>query len=524
MKSKQLARIVGLRQRYGYDLIVYVGLARYLRGKQREEIRTELLRERNIDLSSGTVSNLCDRFLIYLEALHLDRSPSLRAVIQEYGYPLHIDATSEYGKGGLFVCMDGVRKWVLMAGKIPSESEEHLKSFVECTVDLFGDPLATVRDMGEAGKNAIASLGKRGVMDLICHYHFLGAIGRKLFDNPYALLRNILKQSRVRPDLRRLLKDLRQYQKTGATDRRFGSGQVRENLSALALWIIEGDGKKDAPYPFSLPHLEFLKRCREVMQRADGWVTTPRSQAERRALRHLESLIRRLDRDKRFADAMDQLEKGWQAFCELRNVLRLTDAELPRGDERYKQTNLPDREAKRLKEIEKATQRYIDNLRQDIGKKNIVKLNSPGAIIFKYFGRYGDNLFGHPVIRDDNGSIIAAVDRTNNVPEHFFGGEKQHLRRRLGRANLGRDLEDQPAQAAYAANLRQPDYVRVLCGSIENLPSAFADLDEQALSRSSPLIRSNRDSALQRRVRTLLEHGDTPSLDEIEPNSVQISL
>jgi len=81
----------------------------------------------------------------------------------------------------------------------------------------------------------------------------------------------------------------------------------------------------------------------------------------------------------------------------------------------------------------------------------------------------------------------------------------QHLRRRLGRANLGRDLEDQPAQAALAANLRHPDYVRVLCGSLDHLPMAFAELNEQALAQTTPLSRSNRDSKLQQRIRTLLK-------------------
>ena len=101
--------------------------------------------------------------------------------------------------------------------------------------------------------------------------------------------------------------------------------------------------------------------------------------------------------------------------------------------------------------------------------------------------------------------IVAIVERTDNVPEHFFGSEKQHLRRRLGRANLGRDLEDQPAQAALAANLRHPDYVRVLCGSLDHLPMAFAELNEQALAQTTPLSRSNRDSKLQQRIRTLLK-------------------
>ena len=287
---------------------------------QREEIRYELFRKRRIELSAGTICNLCDRFLTYLEVLHLVRSPYLKAAMEEYGYPLHIDATSEYGKGGLFVCIDGMRKWVLCAGKIESESEEHLKPFVERTTELFGDPIAMVRDLGPPGQNAVAHLAKRGVLDFVCHYHFLGRIGEKLFDNPYKLLRAILGQSQIRSDLRQLLKDLKQYRKPDLKKGRFGFGKVREDLLALVHWILQGDGKKDALYPFALPHLEFFQRCRDAMQRADSWVPTPRSQVEHRALRHLSGLMRRLEKDARFKDAVGRLEKGWQAFNEARKI------------------------------------------------------------------------------------------------------------------------------------------------------------------------------------------------------------
>ena len=223
----------------------------------------------SIKLSAGTVSNLCYRFLLYLEALHLVRSPYLKAVMQEHGYPLHIDATSEHGKGGLFVCMDGFRDWVLCAGKVESESEEHLKPFVERAIEIFGDPIATVRDLGPPGKNAVAFLAERGVPDFVCHYHFLGVIGEKLFDSPYALLRKLLRQSHVRPDLRQLLKEMKRYRGKDSKKERFGPGRIREDLLALVHWVIEGDGKKDAMYPFSLPHLKFFQRCRTAMQRAD---------------------------------------------------------------------------------------------------------------------------------------------------------------------------------------------------------------------------------------------------------------
>jgi hypothetical protein len=45
-----------------------------------------------------------------------------------------------------------------------------------------------------------------------------------------------------------------------------------------------------------------------------------------------------------------------------------------------------------------------------------------------------------------------------------------------------------PAQAALIASLLHPEYVWVDCGSLDNLPIAFAELDEQVLERTTPYI------------------------------------
>jgi hypothetical protein len=208
--SERLLGLVPPLQGYGYDLIVQVGLARYLRNLQREEIRTELLGEHGIVVSDGSISNLCDRFLRLLEGLHRGRAPALRAAMNG-GYPLHIDATSEHGKGGLFLCLDGRRGRVLHAVKIASENAEELRPCIEETIRCFGDPIAVVRDLSTAEAGAVEGLRKKDVPDLLCHYHFAGAIGKKLFDDPYAVLRNRLRQSKVRTQLRDLLRELRQH-------------------------------------------------------------------------------------------------------------------------------------------------------------------------------------------------------------------------------------------------------------------------------------------------------------------------
>lgn len=106
LRSQQLADLAPPGQRYGYDLIVWVGLQRYHHLRQRQEIRAALA-QRGVVLSDGSVSALCDRFLHLLQALHRLRAPALRRAMQ-HGYPLHVDATCDKGQSGPLLCLDGV--------------------------------------------------------------------------------------------------------------------------------------------------------------------------------------------------------------------------------------------------------------------------------------------------------------------------------------------------------------------------------------------------------------------------------
>ena len=122
-------------------------------------------------------------------------------------------------------------------------------------------------------------------------------------------------------------------------------------------------------------------------------------------------------------------------------------------------------------------------------------------VVHDYLERYRDGLLGHPVARDRAGKVIAVVERTNNVAEHFSPSSKQRLRRRSGRAHLDRDMEDQPAQTALATNLLDPGYVRIACGTLDQLPDAFAELDRAGIHATTPLQRNNKDAGLRKRIR-----------------------
>ena len=72
-----------------------------------------------------------------------------------------------------------------------------------------------------------------------------------------------------------------------------------------------------------------------------------------------------------------------------------------------------------------------------------------------------------------------------NTPHYWqieFGSMKHGERRRSGRKILTHDFEQLPAQATLVYNLNHPDYVKILCGSLELLPQACAKLDGQKRS------------------------------------------
>jgi hypothetical protein len=209
---------------------------------------------------------------------------------------------------------------------------------------------------------------------------------------------------------------------------------------------------------------------------------------------------------------MDELESRWAGFCELRDVLRLSNAELPRGDGRPTQKHLPALELLRLRQIKLAVDEYTTDLEGRLSEKEkeAKKPTSTAGIIFRYLRLHAKSLFGHPAKYDEHGRVVAVVERTNNIAEQFFGRQKQQLRRRVGRGQLGRDLEKQPAQVALTANLRDPEYVRRLCGTLDDLPAAFGQFDQGPSTEMSPLVRDHRDSHLQRVLRQLLGNPAQP--------------
>ena len=104
-------------------------------------------------------------------------------------------------------------------------------------------------------------------------------------------------------------------------------------------------------------------------------------------------------------------------------------------------------------------------------------------IILDHLERHGDSLWGHVVnLPIHAGGGIRVLNRTNNSLEFKFSGTKRGERRRSGRKVLTQDMENLPPDAMLVTNLNHADYVKIVCGSLDGLPEAFAKLDMQETS------------------------------------------
>jgi len=492
----------------GYDVMAFVGQERFLRNSQREEIREKLAHEYGLEISSGEVSHLSRLFLNYLERLHRSSSDKLREAIErDGGWPMHVDATGEDGRGTLLVVMDGWRGWVLGAWKPSTERSDLILPCLQEIVQRFGMPCAVVRDLGQAVTLAVEDLlrgAHQEVPVLACHLHFLADIGRDLLDPSHSALRNQFRRTKIRPQLRTFARDLgrRVGESSEQTRRRVLAWQKmigtthlipggKDGLAitrALAQWILDYHAQTNGfGFPFDRPYLDFYERCLTALHALDSFLLNPpQDRSVMKALRRLRRILDPVACDIPFRSVSRRLRRRAVLFDELRATLRLTAIEPPKDE------TPQDLEAMRCQIgplIESMEQRRTERGTTADTKEAI-------DLIFEHLVNHSDYLWGHAIsLPECAGGGVRLVKRTNNLLENFFGLMKHAERRRSGRKNLTHDLEQLPAQAALVKNLNDPDYVNIVCGTLDRLPEAFAQLDsEQHCKSQKDVFQQNADN------------------------------
>jgi len=499
-----LAGLIPPRGVVGYDVMVHVGLERFVRHRQREEIRASLEADYGITLSSGEISVLATRFLSYLERLHHASTPALRAALDaDGGWPLHIDTTGEDGRGTLLVAFAGWRQWVLGAWKIPTERADAILPRLREVIFRFGPPCAIVRDLGRAMAEASQALVKGlklSIPILACHLHFLSDVGTDLLQDSHDRLRALFRQVNLRKQLRTLARDLgrsigqeidsaraelRRWQTETGCEMRLPAGSAGiATVRALAQWVLdypaEGNGHS---FPFALPWLALYDRCLQASSAVQGFLSDPPDDPSvRKPLERLRRILQPVEDDvPTFAAVAETLTQRAALFAELRKALRL-ECESSSRKMGHK------REPGELRDIRAAVRKLACSLRRRRPKRGPAQDQRAAIdIVLAHLKTHGRFLWGHAIrLPKRAGGGIRLIDRTNNVLESWFHALKHGERRRSGRKILTQDFERLRPAAALAANLRHADYVSIVCRSLDRLPEAFARLDKRAQREAKP--------------------------------------
>jgi hypothetical protein len=506
-RSEYLSRLVPAGRIFGYDVEVFVGLERFVHHKQREEILAELAKK-GIILSSGEVSSLGLQFLQHLAELHASRQSALREAIErDGGYPLHFDATGEDGRGTLLVAYDGWREWVLGAWKLPTERADQIAPHLVEVAERFGLPCALMRDYGRAVRKAAKDFVRKlklKIPILGCHRHFLADIGEDLLKAAHDKLRGFFQKEKLLPGLGALVRDLGrklgtdlpaireevlEWAADDTSDHVLPEGRAGlATVRALAQWVLDSarDGKH-LGFPFERPYLDLYKRARKVRRAVDAFLRKPPAgKALCRALQRLARLLDPVVTAKNVSETAETICARAELFDELRLALRLNPK--PSGD--YAPALSIEEAVAELCDIRKAVRTLKRSLRKRRPERGPAEDTREAIdIVLKHLDEHENSLWGHAITLPENmGGGIRFVARTNNLLESFFHRMKHGERRRSGRKVLTDDFEHLPAEAALTYNLTKPDYVKIVCGSLEKLPDAFADLDiaKRSLALGTP--------------------------------------
>ncbi len=494
-RYEKLNALVPRHSNYAYDILVEVGLQRFQRHRQNNEIQKDIETRYGLALPQSSINDLANRFLDYLAAVHYRNAAVIGQMFNDNGgYVAHFDGTCEVGTDILFAAIDEISGIVLLTCRIPTENVNDLKQFLEKCRNFFGVPLATMRDLSQnialARDEVFAD-----VADLICQYHFLENVGKALFKETYRQLTSRLRYLKIRPGLKSLRNGLVRRSKNvpPIPDKEFNEILNNKDKALqfdhvmilkylthfIFRWLEDYCCELKGEYfPFDQPSLVLYRRfvkvydlLRELLAGA-----TSLKGREKRTLSSIVGVLQPIRNDETLISIAQDLEKQVAIFEQLRDILRFN-----RADGKPILRHRPPRSS--IKDARQTEQR-LNEFRRQLQIKT--KANDPviiksSEIIIDYLDKYSDKLAGHLISLPVNNQVIL-LDRTNNLVEHHFGKTKTGWRRKLGTKKMTRHVQAARHEEFLVANLDCKDYINAVYGGcLDNMADYFSKYDDDSL-------------------------------------------
>ncbi len=475
-RSDEPGKIVPHLCKFGFDILVYVGMALFVKHQNEKQIQEEL-GDRNIAISIRQVGYLAKKFIVYLSLAHKESQEKIKdLLLSRGGYILHLDATCEGDSPHLMTALDEIAKIVLSNIKIPSEKAGKIIPFLSQVKQSYGMPIAIVHDMGAGILSSVKDVFPR-IPDYVCHYHFLRDIGNDLLGNEYARIRNEIRKQSIRPFLRKTVKALREKIDTEPDlAKSFNSYLKDEGRSGLVLppvlvyilsnWILDANSELNGyGFPFDRAHHIFLKRLLAVK---DVLSALPTKSKEDKYITKLNRVIGRITRDSNFREVISSMEEKAQIFDQLRDAMRIASPDGQKGLN-------DDGEDADIQTIREA----VTTFRNSDGIEKAAENNLDYKKMVNQIDKYWEKLFADPIaVTTRNGETLCVQpQRTNNILERLFRDIKRMYRSKSGVKSLNRAIKSMIADTPLVKNLSNPEYMEVLLNGKETLEARFAEID-----------------------------------------------
>jgi len=500
IRSDQLRKLTPERGTFGFDVIVEVGLELFVHCHNNQEVM-KTLAAKNVFVSEREISYLGRKFIIYLALAHRNAQYQIRKLMaKKGGYILHVDGTCEGDSPNLFCGLDGISELVLDRIKIPSEKKELLVPFFQGIKRQYGEPIALVHDMGRGIIAAVEEVFP-GKPDFICHFHFLRDIGKDLLLEDYTALQKRLRELKARPQLRQRSKYLEgKINPVSQTIEEIVAsievGQWRASSPsevpfimtyALINWVFEYPRQSGGyGFPFDRPHLDFFHRLQKVHELLwEIMRTHPGDDKDNKPYLLFYKAFKKIVEDEQLNSLASKLVRKAKVFDQLRTAMRIA---LP--DEK---NGINDGGADAdMKSIEKKVTAFKKWLLSDT-----LRVVSYSDMITQ-LDKYWDKLFADPlsVITSEGIHNYVQPQRTNNILERFFRGEKQRARKKTGTSSLSKFLKSALAETPLVQNLRNNEYLKIILNGCSSLADRFSQIDTNLVQQELAKAKNNKEKIL----------------------------
>lgn len=532
--SEELAKLVAPGSNFGYDVLVHIGRALFLRHRNNREVAAELAKK-NVPISIREIAYLGKKFVTYLAIAHQRCAGRIKQAMQlKGGYVFHLDGTCDGQSPLLMSGLDSLSEIVLGNVKLPSEKADKIIPFLKDIKEEFGVPLALVHDMGKGILNAVARVFPK-TPDFICHFHFLRDIGKDLFGGEYDIIRQRLRKHGITTKLRYRAKQLKKAidKKPDAIDT-FHNGLQNNsvtqssleltptiNVYSLILWALEGKNQGQGyGFPFDRPHLAFARRLQDIYCHIDQLkdIQLCQSWKDNRPYFKIIGEMKKIMTDKILWKAVNEIESKIDVFDKLRDVMRIAPTFGNRG------LNHDGMES-RIGCIEQGVRKF----RLWLTSRKEYSTNKGYRKMIEQIDKYWKKLFADPITVDGpDGKIRIQPQRTNNIMEQYFRDFKRGNRRKTGNNSSSLMLQNMLAQTPLVRNLQNPEYMKILLDKKTTLEDVFAEIEITRLREDLKNAQQNTEK-IPAKIKNLIKEPQYPGMlanlvkkSELHPKSNRI--